>query len=214
MRPASTGSTSTRWRPAQRIGPRIADIDVPLRPATYRSWLRMPALAGYGTVPETEPHLILGVSPMANPPSAFATAQIVRPVAHRELEATTVETWHHADRSTRPTPKPLPPCCTAADPVPSAGAGHVRHRRIGHGRPPFGAGTFAVEAMHGDILGGYPLVMPMTTEQAVVGGRETYGEPKKLADVTLQRDGDSSAAGSPDGHHVRRDQRASPVSPL
>ncbi len=44
--------------------------------------------------------------------------------------------------------------------------------------------------MHGDMVGGYPLVMPMTTEQAVVGGRETFGEPKKLADVTLQRDGD------------------------
>jgi acetoacetate decarboxylase len=33
--------------------------------------------------------------------------------------------------------------------------------------------------------------MPMTTEQAVVGGRETFGEPKKLAAVTLERDGDT-----------------------
>jgi acetoacetate decarboxylase len=32
--------------------------------------------------------------------------------------------------------------------------------------------------------------MPMTTEQAVVGGRETFGEPKKLGDVSLERDGD------------------------
>jgi acetoacetate decarboxylase len=32
--------------------------------------------------------------------------------------------------------------------------------------------------------------MPMTSEQAVVGGRETYGEPKKLGTVVLGRDGD------------------------
>ena len=40
-------------------------------------------------------------------------------------------------------------------------------------------------------VGFYPLVMPMTTEQAVVGGRETFGEPKKLAEVVLERDGQS-----------------------
>jgi acetoacetate decarboxylase len=33
--------------------------------------------------------------------------------------------------------------------------------------------------------------MPMTTEQAVIGGRETFGEPKKLADISLTRDGDA-----------------------
>ena len=32
--------------------------------------------------------------------------------------------------------------------------------------------------------------MPMTTEQSVIGGRETFGEPKKLGQVTLDRDGD------------------------
>ena len=31
----------------------------------------------------------------------------------------------------------------------------------------------------------------MTTEQSVVGGRETYGEPKKLAEVRATRDGDA-----------------------
>ncbi len=29
--------------------------------------------------------------------------------------------------------------------------------------------------------------MPMTSEQSVVGGRETFGEPKKLAALTLER---------------------------
>ena len=58
------------------------------------------------------------------------------------------------------------------------------------GRPPFGAGTFAVTAQHEGTVGDYALLMPMTTEQAVIGGRETFGEPKKLGDVTLTQDGD------------------------
>jgi acetoacetate decarboxylase len=61
---------------------------------------------------------------------------------------------------------------------------------LGRDLPPFGAGTFAVQARHGDVVGNYPLVMPMTTEQSVIGGRETFGEPKKLADVRLEQDGD------------------------
>ena len=61
---------------------------------------------------------------------------------------------------------------------------------LGRGIPPFGAGTFAVAASHEGVRGFYPLLMPMTTEQAVVGGRETFGEPKKLAQVDLDRDGD------------------------
>jgi acetoacetate decarboxylase len=59
-----------------------------------------------------------------------------------------------------------------------------------HGIPTFGGGTFAVRARHEGTVGDYPLVMPMTTEQSVIGGRETFGEPKKLAQVTLDRDGD------------------------
>lgn len=66
---------------------------------------------------------------------------------------------------------------------------------LGEGRPPFGAGTFAVQAQHEGTVGNYPLVMPMTTEQSVIGGRETFGEPKKLADVSLVLDG-ASAVGT------------------
>jgi len=113
---------------------------------------------------------------------------------NRELEATTVETWATTltavyetdpDAIAAVLPQPLTP---SAEPLVRVTFATVE---IGHGRPPFGAGTFSVECMHGDLVGGYPLLMPMTTEQAVVGGRETYGEPKKLADVTLNHDGDS-----------------------
>ncbi len=113
---------------------------------------------------------------------------------NRELEATTVETWATTLTAVYETdpeaiaavlPQPLTPSTSPLVRVTFASVD------IGHGRQPFGAGTFSVEAMHGDLLGGYPLVMPMSTEQAVVGGRETYGEPKKLADVTLQHEGDA-----------------------
>jgi len=54
---------------------------------------------------------------------------------------------------------------------------------------PLGAGSFAVAARHDDIDGWYPLVMPMTHERALTGGREVFGEPKKLGEVTVEREG-------------------------
>ncbi|MET7682972.1 acetoacetate decarboxylase family protein [Streptomyces sp. NPDC005423] len=54
---------------------------------------------------------------------------------------------------------------------------------------PLGAGSFAVAAAHGGVEGWYPLVMPMTLERALTGGREVFGEPKKLGEVTVERDG-------------------------
>jgi acetoacetate decarboxylase len=59
---------------------------------------------------------------------------------------------------------------------------------------PLGAGSFAVSARHGGHTGWYPLVMPMTTERALIGGREVFGEPKKLGEVTVHRDGDRVSA--------------------
>ncbi|HWE65702.1 MAG TPA: acetoacetate decarboxylase family protein [Acidimicrobiales bacterium] len=57
------------------------------------------------------------------------------------------------------------------------------------GLPMFGAGWIGVQARHGDRIGEYPILMPMTTEQSLIGGRETNGEPKKLGDVEVHRDG-------------------------
>ncbi|WP_314415685.1 acetoacetate decarboxylase family protein [Streptomyces sp. DSM 40484] len=54
---------------------------------------------------------------------------------------------------------------------------------------PLGAGSFAVAAAHGGVEGWYPLVMPMTHERALVGGREVFGEPKKPGEVTVEREG-------------------------
>lgn len=54
----------------------------------------------------------------------------------------------------------------------------------------FGAGSVSVRAKHRDTVGQYALTMPMGAEAAVVGGREMYGEPKKLAEIELRREGD------------------------
>ena len=58
------------------------------------------------------------------------------------------------------------------------------------GYPTFGAGSFSVRARHEGTDGYYALFMPMTTEQSVIGGRETFGEPKKLGTVVLGHNGD------------------------
>jgi acetoacetate decarboxylase len=50
-----------------------------------------------------------------------------------------------------------------------------------------GAGTFGVQSRYEGVDGAYLLTMPMTAEAAVVGGRETFGEPKKLAEMALRR---------------------------
>ncbi|MFI8852189.1 acetoacetate decarboxylase family protein [Streptomyces sp. 891-h] len=75
-------------------------------------------------------------------------------------------------------PPPLEP---AGRPLVRAGISQVRLPGC-----PLGAGSVAVAARHGETDGWYPLVMPMTHERALVGGREVFGEPKKLGDVTLR----------------------------
>jgi len=116
-----------------------------------------------------------------------------RELHNREVEATSVGTWStlltavfetDADVVAAVLPPPLEP---AAEPLVRVTIATVD---LGRNLPVFGAGTFAVACRHEGVEGSYPLVMPMTTEQAVIGGRETFGEPKKLAEMGLTRDGD------------------------
>jgi acetoacetate decarboxylase len=112
---------------------------------------------------------------------------------NREVEATKVDTWATTLVATYETdPDAIaavlpPPLSPPAEPLVRVTIATVD---VGRGYPVFGAGTFAVHARHEQLDGDYALVMPMTTEQAVVGGRETYGEPKKLAEISLDRNGD------------------------
>jgi acetoacetate decarboxylase len=110
---------------------------------------------------------------------------------NREVEATRAEIWSTTLVATYRTDPELvaavipPPLVSGDEPLVRVTVATVD---LGRGYPVFGAGTFAVHARHDDVTGDYALVMPMTTEQAVTGGRETFGEPKKLAEIILDRD--------------------------
>ena len=80
----------------------------------------------------------------------------------------------------------------------SPGSEPIVHLNIGDvhmdGGARFGIGNITVRAAHGDVQGEYGLAMPMGSEAAVVGGRETWGEPKKLAECRVERSGDDVVA--------------------
>jgi len=117
-----------------------------------------------------------------------------RPEQHRnrEVEATKTPIWSKALTIVFDTdpelvasvlPKPLEPAS------PSARL-RIAVVDMGTGLPAFGAGWFGVRARHGEVEGEYALFMPMTTEQSTTGGRETFGEPKKIGEVGLHVEDD------------------------
>ncbi len=57
-----------------------------------------------------------------------------------------------------------------------------------------GAAIFGALATYDGVEGLYMITMPMTTEGAVVGGRETFGEPKKLAEIAFDWGDDAVGA--------------------
>lgn len=78
----------------------------------------------------------------------------------------------------------LPPPLTPREPIVWASFGDIP--QIG-----LGVAQVAVACRYGDEDGWYCLHLPMTTETAVVGGRERYGENKKIAEIPFDRDGDT-----------------------
>jgi acetoacetate decarboxylase len=111
---------------------------------------------------------------------------------NREVEATSAKIWSTAVTVVWETDidairAVLPPPLEPSEPL-----ARIRFATVnmGTGIPIFGAGWFGVRARHGSVEGEYALFMPMTTEQATVGGRETFGEPKKIGGVTIDIDGD------------------------
>jgi acetoacetate decarboxylase len=120
-------------------------------------------------------------------------ARTPKELSNREVKATSVGAWATSLVAVYETDPDviaavLPPPLEPTDrPLVSVKVATVD---LDRGLPQFGAGSFAVQARHEGTVGNYALLMPMTTEQSVVGGRETFGEPKKLADISLTRDGD------------------------
>jgi acetoacetate decarboxylase len=127
----------------------------------------------------------------AKPPAARVDHEIDATKAPIATEAITVTYLTDPDIVRQVLPEPLRP---SVEPI-------VRislQRVVIDGRPPFGSAVFSVAARHEDLEGDYPLFMPQSTEQSVTGGRETFGEPKKLAEINVERQGDAVEA------HVRR----------
>jgi acetoacetate decarboxylase len=115
---------------------------------------------------------------------------------NREVEAVSAPIWSTAVTVVWETDPDviravLPPPLEPSEPL-----ARVRFAVVdmGNGIPVFGAGWFGVRARHGSKEGEYPLFMPMTTEQATIGGRETFGEPKKIGRVAIEIQGDTAHA--------------------
>jgi len=85
------------------------------------------------------------------------------------------------------TPQPLEP---TAEPLVCVTFSHVAMQITPDFTFEIGSAIFGTMATYEGIQGVHLLTMPMTTEAAVVGGRETYGEPKKIADIEFLHDGD------------------------
>jgi acetoacetate decarboxylase len=114
----------------------------------------------------------------------------------REVEAASAKIWSTAvtvwwETDLEVIRAVLPPPLEPSEPL-----ARIRFATVdmGTGIPVFGAGWFGVRARHGRVEGEYALFMPMTTEQATVGGRETFGEPKKIGGVSIDIDGDQLQA--------------------
>ncbi|MEB3033685.1 acetoacetate decarboxylase family protein [[Mycobacterium] nativiensis] len=122
------------------------------------------------------------------PPQERVDHEIDATRAPIATEAVTVTYRTDPDIVAAVLPRPLQP---AAEPLVRVQLQRVRIE----GMPTFTSAVFSVTARHGDIDGDYPLFMPQSTEQSVTGGRETFGEPKKIAHIEVQRDGDRVTAG-------------------
>lgn len=84
----------------------------------------------------------------------------------------------------RVVPRPLRPAA-----APRALAFVARYPETNFGLP-YDEGALFVEVSWGKERGVYCLAMPVTDDMAMIGGREVYGFPKKLADrITLERRG-------------------------
>jgi acetoacetate decarboxylase len=55
-------------------------------------------------------------------------------------------------------------------------------------------GWFGVDVTYEGLRGEYPLIIPIDLESAVAISREKHGEPKKLADITIERRGTDVSA--------------------
>jgi acetoacetate decarboxylase len=93
-------------------------------------------------------------------------------------------------------PPPLEP---APEPLGSAWVGEIGNSNsVG----PFLGAALYLKARFGDIIGDYCVSMPVSTPEALVFGRELYGEPKKLANLIFEQQ-DEHVWGYAERHRIR-----------
>ncbi len=85
-------------------------------------------------------------------------------------------------------PRPLE---VARDPQVHVSIAMLREARVANGPPPeVASAVLAVRVAYDGVEGLYPIMMPTSSEQLLVQGRERFGEPRKLARVELfEQDG-------------------------
>jgi acetoacetate decarboxylase len=94
----------------------------------------------------------------------------------------------------------LPPPLKPVDrPLATAFLAHYPKTNFG---PAYSEGALFLRAEFGGVAGNYCLAMPMTDDMALAGGRERYGYPKKLANISLKHSG-NKAEGHVERHGVR-----------
>jgi acetoacetate decarboxylase len=88
-------------------------------------------------------------------------------------------------------PRPLAP---AARPEIGVTFSHVAMQLSPELTLEIGSAIFGARASYDGTEGLWLVTMPMTAEAAVLGGRDTYGEPKKIAQIAFQREGERVTA--------------------
>jgi acetoacetate decarboxylase len=92
-----------------------------------------------------------------------------------------------------------PPLQPGQRPIATAFLAHYPKTDFG---PPYYEGALFLRAIFGGVEGGYCLAMPLTGDMAMAGGRERFGYPKKLANISFKRSG-NTVGGHLERHGVR-----------
>ena len=92
-----------------------------------------------------------------------------------------------------------PPLQPAAEPWALCYIAHFPDTNLG---PGYREGALFIRCQYQDEVGNYCLSMPLDDEARMHNGRDIYGFPKKLAAVSLRRDG-NKAEGSVERHGIR-----------
>ena len=118
---------------------------------------------------------------------------------NREIDAKKADIWSEAVTAIYETDPEIiaavlpPPLVPGPDPLVRITITRVEMP----GLPVFGAGWIGVQARHEDRLGEYPILMPMTTEQSLIGGARSTASRRSWPRSTSPATGTTCRPASP-----------------